>query len=149
MLLLNSLNLPLPVLSFARRTLADGELYVEGELVGRGNTVQNSFMDLNVEGVVYLGGVPDNVVIQLPSDQLKIGLIGCIRGIIIESVELDLISDATDGVNIESCMAIPCSSQSDCRNGGTCLITQLSPVCLCPYGYLGDNCELGKSSFHS
>jgi hypothetical protein len=123
------------------RNGASGELYVEGELVGLGSAVQNQFVELNVEGRVYLGGVPDSVFCQLPSDQLKIGFVGCIRGVIIESVELDLVDKATDGINIESCMTTQCSSHSDCQNGGTCLTTLFSSVCLCPYGYLGDNCE--------
>lgn len=124
-----------------------GELYVEGQLVGN-DQATGGFRSLNVIGTVYLGGLPDSVA-NPPSDQLKIGLVGCIRGLIMDSIEVDLVEDATGGVNVESCTTALCSSHSDCQNGGTCQTGGDSSMCVCAYGYIGDKCELGELLVHS
>ena len=125
-----------------RRTGVVGEIYIDDVQVGVGQSAQEDFTLLNVMGKVYVGGLPLSVS-NPPLDVLKTGLVGCLRGLVIESVNVDLVSDATDGLNVESCVSVVCSAHSDCQNGGTCVSSSDGSKCLCQYGFIGDNCELG------
>ena len=94
---------------------------------------------LVLNSILYVGGVPDGVL--LPFDVSE-GFIGCIRDIEINDVPVEPIDDALVGINILQCTEPECSYVV-CQNGGTCMDTGSGPgfMCECPSDYDGQYCE--------
>lgn len=95
-----------------------------------------------LQNLLYLGGVPQS----LP---MVAGLNSCIAEITINGVELDLISDAMEGAGIAECPLDLCTPET-CINNGVCQENPMSLgyMCLCPLGFTGSNCQLGKGTLH-
>ncbi len=42
-------------------------------------------------------------------------------------------------------LVLPCNLETKCKNGATCTNDNLGGyLCLCPSGYTGTNCEIGR-----
>lgn len=94
--------------------------------------VQGTFTSLNVFGLLYLGGVADNVSV-VPDAVNTRGFIGCISQFEEDernSSELIPIG----GLNVINCNISACQDFV-CQNGGSCVLnssSQLEPTCSCP-----------------
>ncbi|KFM59874.1 Pikachurin, partial [Stegodyphus mimosarum] len=93
---------------------------------------------------LYVGGSP-NISLVTDRIQARTSFRGCLRHLAINRRVYDFRpepkGDALEGVDIEECSADVCSKVT-CLNGGQCVAT--SPdygVCLCPLGFVGDQCE--------
>ena len=56
---------------------------------------------LNVEGDVYIGGVPD--LEQMTGGLHSHNLVGCVADVLLNGEKLDLMGNAIDGVNVKPC----------------------------------------------
>lgn len=93
---------------------------------------------------LFLGGSP-NISLVSERTQAQTGFRGCLRHLAINRQVYDFRpqpkGDAIEGVDIDECSADVCSKVT-CLNGGQCVAA--SPdygVCLCPLGFVGDQCE--------
>uniref|UniRef100_A0A7E4ZZ11 Basement membrane proteoglycan n=1 Tax=Panagrellus redivivus TaxID=6233 RepID=A0A7E4ZZ11_PANRE len=78
----------------------NGTLIVDNEPVIRG-TSSGILAMLNVEGDVYIGGVPD---LQLMTAGLHShNFVGCVADVLLNHVKMDLMANAIDGVNVKPC----------------------------------------------
>ncbi|XP_059369236.1 neurexin 3b isoform X10 [Carassius carassius] len=111
---------------------------------------ENEILDL--EGDLYLGGLPDNRVgLVLPTDlwtaMLNYGYVGCIRDLFIDGRSKDIrqIAEAQNGVGIKpSCSKVTgkhCDS-NPCKNNGICKEGWNRFICDCTgTGYWDRTCE--------
>ena len=96
--------------------------------------IQGTFMSLEVFGLLYLGGVPNNITV-VPDAKDTPGFVGCISQFEEDernASELDPIS----GLNVVNCSVSGCQDFV-CENGGSCILDSSSPVepmgiCSCP-----------------
>ena len=71
-------------------------------------------------GDLFLGGTPRNSsLLQDLHDGEVTWLIGCVKDLQVNDLELDLIAMATEGMNIGNC-GIPVCEHNPCENGATC-----------------------------
>ncbi|KAM6956330.1 protein eyes shut homolog [Aplochiton taeniatus] len=91
-------------------------------------------------GPVFLGDVPSNMEVHRRTQGVR-GLVGCIRGLQVNSQEVDIVSQAVRGRNIKNCDP-PVCQHLPCRNGGTCVSDAEDWFCDCPPLYTGRLCQL-------
>uniref|UniRef100_A0A672T2G9 Neurexin-3b-like n=1 Tax=Sinocyclocheilus grahami TaxID=75366 RepID=A0A672T2G9_SINGR len=111
---------------------------------------ENEILDL--EGDLYLGGLPDNRVgLVLPTElwtaMLNYGYVGCIRDLFIDGRSKDIrqIAEAQNGVGIKSSCSKVTGKQCDsnpCKNNGVCKEGWNRFICDCTgTGYWDRTCE--------
>uniref|UniRef100_A0A8C1DZ53 Neurexin 3b n=1 Tax=Cyprinus carpio carpio TaxID=630221 RepID=A0A8C1DZ53_CYPCA len=111
---------------------------------------ENEILDL--EGDLYLGGLPDNRVgLVLPTElwtaMLNYGYVGCIRDLFIDGRSKDIrqIAEAQNGVGIKSSCSKVTGKQCDsnpCKNNGICKEGWNRFICDCTgTGYWDRTCE--------
>ncbi|XP_048035400.1 neurexin-3b isoform X13 [Megalobrama amblycephala] len=111
---------------------------------------ENEILDL--EGDLYLGGLPDNRVgLVLPTElwtaMLNYGYVGCIRDLFIDGRSKDIrqIAEAQNGVGIKSSCSKVTGKQCDsnpCKNNGICKEGWNRFICDCTgTGYWERTCE--------
>ncbi|XP_042602575.1 neurexin-3b isoform X17 [Cyprinus carpio] len=111
---------------------------------------ENEILDL--EGDLYLGGLPDNRVgLVLPTDlwtaMLNYGYVGCIRDLFIDGRSKDIrqIAEAQNGVGIKPSCSKVTGKQCDsnpCKNNGICKEGWNRFICDCTgTGYWDRTCE--------
>lgn len=115
---------------------------------------ENEILDL--EGDLYLGGLPDSRVgLVLPTElwtaMLNYGYVGCIRDLFIDGRSKDIrqIAEAQNGVGIKSSCSKVTGKQCDsnpCKNNGICKEGWNRFICDCTgTGYWERTCERGES----
>ncbi|XP_067240749.1 neurexin 3b isoform X3 [Chanodichthys erythropterus] len=111
---------------------------------------ENEILDL--EGDLYLGGLPDNRVgLVLPTElwtaMLNYGYVGCIRDLFIDGRSKDIrqIAEAQNGIGIKSSCSKVTGKQCDsnpCKNNGICKEGWNRFICDCTgTGYWERTCE--------
>ncbi|XP_050994759.1 neurexin 3b isoform X11 [Labeo rohita] len=116
---------------------------------------ENEILDL--EGDLYLGGLPDNRVgLVLPTElwtaMLNYGYVGCIRDLFIDGRSKDIrqIAEAQNGVGIKSSCSKVTGKQCDsnpCKNNGICKEGWNRFICDCTgTGYWDRTCEREAST---
>ena len=96
---------------------------------------------LNSNGAVYVGGA-DSYVRTAASSGVATGLNGCVRGLVINGRTYSH-SEATAGVDVESCSPHPCVSHS-CASGSTCKSSAdfTNYSCACHIPLTGEMCDV-------
>ncbi|XP_050085737.1 basement membrane-specific heparan sulfate proteoglycan core protein isoform X14 [Anopheles aquasalis] len=99
------------------------------------------FHGLNLDGNLFVGGVPNLDALPAGSIESPEGFIGCISQLKVNSREVQLYQDAITTVGLTACETC---AEDPCNNGaGTCMESQTvrGYKCLCHEGYTGANCE--------
>ncbi|XP_033738487.1 pikachurin-like [Pecten maximus] len=99
---------------------------------------QGAFTQLTLLQDLYIGG-HSNYDHTSRLANLTTSFQGCIQKVIINEQPLQLLEDASHGVNIEGCEH-PCLGEP-CMNGGECVPDRDVYQCFCPLGYGNTNCE--------
>ncbi|XP_034945971.1 basement membrane-specific heparan sulfate proteoglycan core protein isoform X4 [Chelonus insularis] len=102
---------------------------------------------LDVKEPLYVGGVPESVVLSDRTGTIRVGLVGCISRMIVGEKTLDLIGDQTDSVGVTTCETC---AENPCHNSGVCqeAPTKHGYMCLCRAGYSGKLCDkVGQSCY--
>ena len=91
--------------------------------------ISERFMDLNLQGSLYLGGIAADVVV-VPAALNTPGFIGCISNF--EEDERTEMSELApiDGLNVVNCDGSTCQDIV-CENGGSCIQTSIQATCSC------------------
>ncbi|MEQ2198179.1 Neurexin-3b-beta, partial [Xenoophorus captivus] len=119
---------------------------------------ENEILDL--EGDLYLGGLPDSRVgLVLPTElwtaMLDYGYVGCIRDLFIDgrSKDIRLIAQSQNATGIKSSCSKMTGKQCDsspCKNSGVCKEGWNRFICDCTgTGFWDSTCEKGQSSYTS
>jgi len=104
---------------------------------------------LDLDSHTFFGGVPPDLQ-TAGRTQLKGGLVGCLRGIMLDGVPLPLsLANSSSGVgtgcrrrsNDEKCV----DDGSSCGAAGSCHETWFDLECRCTQGNTGSNCGKGES----
>ncbi|XP_035776536.1 basement membrane-specific heparan sulfate proteoglycan core protein-like [Anopheles albimanus] len=99
------------------------------------------FYGLNLDGNLYVGGVPNLNSLPAGAIESREGFIGCISQLKVNGREVQLYQDAISTVGLTACETC---AEDPCNNGaGTCMESQTTRgyKCLCREGYTGANCE--------
>lgn len=113
---------------------------------------------LDLEGDMYLGGLPENRAgLILPTElwtaMLNYGYVGCIRDLFIDgrSKNIRQLAEAQNAAGVKSscsrlstkqCDSYPCKNNAVCKDGWNRFICDCTGT-----GYWGRTCERGKLSF--
>lgn len=135
---------------FIQRQLRQGYVRLNSESVVEGK-IDGDFSRITLRQELFLGGYVNMSAISSRVGTTK-KFSGCIQELVINSRKYDmrkdpLLGNAVYGTNVEECSANVCTSVV-CENGGNCTAKSADThICLCPLGYIGDNCET-KSTLH-
>ncbi|XP_064625648.1 pikachurin-like [Lineus longissimus] len=110
---------------------------------------KGEFTRISLKRDLFLGGFPDKQLLHKRAG-LSVGFNGCVEKLEINSRSYDFrrqpfVGDAIYGLDVDECSASVCKGVR-CLNNGSC--QPQSPdkhVCLCPLGFVGDNCERAVS----
>ncbi|XP_063983473.1 basement membrane-specific heparan sulfate proteoglycan core protein-like isoform X6 [Diachasmimorpha longicaudata] len=120
--------------------LVDGEGPYKGIAGGRREK-------LDVKEPLYIGGVPDHVMLNPSTEAKRIGFVGCVSRIVVEDETIDLIGNQTDSDGVTTCETC---AENPCHNSGVCqeAPTKEGYSCLCRAGYTGTHCDFNGQSCH-
>lgn len=113
---------------------------------------------MDLEGDLYLGGLPDNRVgLVLPTElwtaMLNYGYVGCVRDLFIDGRSKDIrqIAQSQNMTGIKSSCSKVTGKQCDsnpCKNNGACKEGWNRFICDCTgTGFWDSTCERGETSF--
>ncbi|CAD5125298.1 DgyrCDS13543 [Dimorphilus gyrociliatus] len=125
-----------------------GSLYLNGGNATFGESARLAQIVFKQD--LYLGGFKNLSAVGSRTG-MKFGFIGCVRKLKLNHRVFQVRSppqfgDVLNGVDIGSCTSHLCKS-INCEQGGKCkVISSDRAICLCPYGRVGDRCEIKKTS---
>ncbi|XP_057332116.1 basement membrane-specific heparan sulfate proteoglycan core protein isoform X8 [Microplitis mediator] len=102
---------------------------------------------LDLKEPLYIGGVPDSIIINERVGTNHVGFVGCISRVVVNEKPLDIIGDEIDSVGVSTCDTC---TENPCHNFGVCqeAPTKHGYICLCRTGYNGQHCDnVGQSCY--
>lgn len=120
--------------------LVDGEGPYKAAAAGRKQ-------GLDLKEPLYIGGVPDSIIINERMGTNHVGFVGCISRVVVNEKPLDIIGDEIDSVGVSTCETC---TENPCHNFGVCqeAPTKHGYICLCRTGYNGQLCDnVGESCY--
>ena len=122
------------------RNWIDGELQVDSEAPVMGHS-PGYFIFLQISSELYLGAASTPANLPAPLRGLG-GYQGCIRELYTSQfgTAVDLVADATYGRGLTQCHNLDVCENSTCLNGGMCMNTLDSFLCVCLPSFSGRNC---------
>lgn len=123
------------------RNRMDGELLVDSDAPVVGHS-PGYYIFLQISSELFLGAAVVPATLPAPLRGLS-GYQGCIRELHTGRFRtaVELITDATHGRGVTQCRNLDICENSTCLNGGACMNTLDSFLCVCPPSFSGRNCE--------
>ncbi|XP_044017592.1 basement membrane-specific heparan sulfate proteoglycan core protein-like isoform X4 [Aphidius gifuensis] len=118
--------------------MVDGEGSYKSESTGRKQ-------GLDLKEPLYIGNIPDYVIMNQNIQIGRIGFVGCISKLELNDRIIELTGSSTSSVGVTTCETC---AENPCNNSGVCqeATTKSGYRCLCRVGYSGQHCDsTGKS----
>lgn len=100
---------------------------------------------LDLKEPLYIGNLPEYVIINPKAEIGRIGFVGCISKLVIGERSLELSGNKTSSVGVTTCETC---AENPCHHFGVCQEANAKNGyrCLCRAGYSGHHCDnVGKS----
>lgn len=113
--------------------MVDGEGSYKSESTGRKQ-------GLDLKESLYIGNIPDYVIMNQNTQVGRIGFVGCISKLELNDRIIELTGNLTSSVGVTTCETC---AENPCNNSGVCqeATTKYGYRCLCRVGYSGQHCD--------